>query len=61
MSGLDCQVKSPEQGLLLKRLEACEFVWRQILEKRDLVFTRWVDSKAIGVASVKAMKLNIHA
>ena len=51
----------PEPGLLAIRFDAEEVLRRRLVEKPDLVMTRWPSAKAAGVPSVKSMKLNLCA
>ena len=48
-------------GSLAEALESSDVVRRRILEPPNQVLTRWVNDKAIGVSSVRAMALNTHA
>ena len=47
-----------EKGSLARLLEESSELRRRVLEKPEQVLTRWVNDRAIGVASVNAMKLN---
>ena len=55
------RVALPQPGLLARMLEESESIRRRMLEKPDTVLTRWPGPKAIGVASVRAMRLNVEA
>ena len=48
-------------GQLARLIEESEPLRRRILEKPEQVLTRWVNERAVGVASVAAMRLNHRA
>ena len=48
-------------GCLARRLEENDVVRRRLLEKPEQILTRWINPKAVGIASVKAMGKNQHA
>ena len=48
-------------GALARMIEDSECLRRLILEKPEQVLTRWVNERAVGVASVAAMRLNHRA
>ena len=47
-----------DAGSLARLLEETSELRRRILEKPEQVLTRWLNDRAVGVASVGAMKLN---
>ena len=54
----DMSAVNPPRGLLAKQLEAHEIIRHRLVEKPWQVMVRWPSKETVGVASVKAMKLN---
>lgn len=51
----------PEPGVLAKAWEAEPILRQNVLDEKFPYMTRWVNEKAVGIPSVRAMALNFWA